>query len=226
MTPEEVLERSTQHDESVLGSFESQEIQADLETRHHRRTNFGPLRQPSTALGRIPEAFPMSAVGKLETSAAFRDQPSTRSRSLLRDPREMAAVTVRLAILVGVIWFLLIWTGVAVPTPSYQRYAVDFSGQSLLQGGPAVPSPLPAVIPRARLDLVIHLGLGNQPGPYDVVLAQDGMRYAFASSTAKLENHGPVLRVKLDLSRVPAGESRLGIRPAGQEGKYYKVVLE
>jgi len=226
MTPEEVFERISQHDESVLGSFESQKLQSDLGTCDHCRTNFGQLRQPSTALGKIPEAFPLSATGKLETSAAFRDQTSTRSRSLLRDPREMAAVTVRLAVLAGVIWFLLVWTGIAVPTERYQRYAVDFSGQPLLRGGPALPSALPAVIPRARLDLVIHLGLGNQPGPYDVVLAQDGMRYAFASSTAKLENHEPVLRVKLDLSQVPAGESRLGIRPAGQEGNYYKVVLE
>jgi hypothetical protein len=226
MTPEEVFERISQHDEGVLGSFESQGLQAHLGTCDHCRTNFGQSRQPSTSLGKIPEAFPMSATGKLEASAAFRDQPLTRSRSILRDPREMAAVTVRVAILVGIIWFLLIWTGVAVPTQRYQGYAVDFSGQPLLRGGSSLPSPLPAAIPRARLDLVIHLGLGNQPGLYDVVLVQDGMRYAFASSTTKLENYEPILRVKLDLSQVPAGESRLGIRPAGQEGKYYKVVLE
>jgi hypothetical protein len=226
MTRQEVSERITQHDEGVLGSFESQELQADLETCDHCRTNFGKLRQLSTALGKITEPSTLSATGKPDTSAAFRGQPSTRSRCIVSDPREMAAVTVRVALLVGIIGFFLIWTGVAVPTQRYQRYAVDFSGQTLLRGGPGLSSPLAAVIPRARLDLVIHLGLGNQPGPYDVVLVQDGMRYAFASSTTNFENNEPILRVKLDLSQVPAGESRLGIRPAGQEGKYYKVVLE
>jgi hypothetical protein len=226
MAREEVFERITQHDEGVLGSFESQELQADLETCDHCRSDFGQLRQLSTALGKIAEPSSLSATGKLEASAAFQDQPSTRSRSVLKDPREMAAVTVRVAILVGVIWFLLIWTGVAVPTQSYQRYAVDFGSQALLQGASSLPSSLPTVIPRARLDLAIHLDLQNQPGPYDVILVQDGMRYAFALGTTKLENHEPILRAKLDLSHVPAGESRIGIRPAGQEGKYYKVVLE
>jgi hypothetical protein len=49
-------------------------------------------------------------------------------------------------------------------------------------------------------DLVAHLGLGNQPGVYDVVLTRDGTKYSAASGTMELENRKPVHRVKLDLT--------------------------
>jgi hypothetical protein len=42
----------------------------------------------------------------------------------------------------------------------------------------------------------------------------------------RLENGERVLRVKLDLTQTPAGHYLLGIRPAGWEWKYYKVILQ
>jgi hypothetical protein len=226
MTHKEVLARITDHDEGVLASFEVREFQAHLESCDHCRTNFGQSRQLSTALGKISNPSPLATIGKLKLSTTFRDQPFARSRSMMKGPREIAAVTVRVAVLVGIIWFALMWTGVAVPTHKSQGYAVDFSRQPFLRGGASLPSSLPTIIPRARLDLAIHLGLRDQPGPYDVVLVQDGMRYASALGYTKLENHEPILRAKLDLGQVPAGESRLGIRPAGSEWRYYKVILK
>jgi hypothetical protein len=226
MTRKEVSERITDYYEGVFASFEARELQAHPATCDVCHTSFGQSRHPNATLGKIPEPSPLSARGKLELSAAVREEQSTRSRSMLRGPREIAAITVRVVILLGIIWFVIMWTGIAAPTQRYPEYAVDFSRQLQLRGGSSLPSPLPAVIPRARLDLVIHLGPGNQPGPYDVVLVQDGMRYASALGTTKPEDHEPILRVKLNLSQVPSGESRLGIRPAGQQGQYYKIVLK
>lgn len=226
MTRKEVLARITDHDEGVLASFEAQELQAHLESCDPCPTDFGQPRQLRTSLAKLSDPSPLPVIRKLRLSTASRDQLSTRSRSTRMGPREMAAVAVRAAILVGMIWFLVVWTGVAVPTQTYERCAVDFSRQPLLRGGSSLPSYLPTVIPCARLDLAIHLGLENQPGPYDVVLVQDGMRYALALGNMKLENYEPILRVKLDLRQVPAGESWLGIRPAGWEWRYYKVMLK
>lgn len=226
MTRKEVIGRMTDHSEGVLASFEARELQAHLATCDVCHTNFGQSRQLNTPLGKIPETSQLPAKVRLEPSAAFREEQSQSSKSLLRDPREMVAITVRVAILVGMIWFLVEWTGIAVPTPRYPEYAVDFSRQALLRGASSLSSPLPTVIPCARLDLAIHLDLQNQPGPYDVILVQDGMRYAFALGTTKLENHEPILRAKLDLSHVPAGESQMGIRPPGWEWRYYKVILK
>lgn len=96
----------------------------------------------------------------------------------------------------------------------------------MAQGGSRLPSYLYSVIPCVPLQLAIHLGQENQPGPFDVALVQDGMRYAYASGSVKLENHQPILRVKWDLSEVPGGESQFGVRPAGGEWIFYKVMLK
>lgn len=226
MAYEESVGPVTDYSENGSASFEGQEGQAHRVTIGSTHPYLGPSRQLAATLGTLPELCSLSAEGKPELSTEFPEQQS-RSPGFLRwSPQEIAGIIVRVTVLVGIIWFTLIWTGIAVPTQSYQRYAIDFSRQPLLRGGASHPSSVPATVPRARLDLAIHLGLRNQPGPYDVVLMQDGMRYAFASGTAKLENHEPILRVKLDLSHVPAGGSRLGIRPAGWGWKYYKVILK
>lgn len=176
-------------------------------------------RQRPTAPGRPfePTFFPASE--RLENPAGIQAHPSWSLRGV-------AEVSVRVAMLMAIIWFVLVWTGVAIPTQKYHEHTIDFSRQLVARGGSSLPSTLPSVIPCAPLDLVIYLGRGNQPGPFDVALVQDGMRYAFASGIAKLESHVPILRVKLDLSQAPLGESQMGIRPAGGEWKFYKIILQ
>jgi hypothetical protein len=89
-----------------------------------------------------------------------------------------------------------------------------------------LPSKVPAAaMPRGRLDLAADLGMGSQPGFYDVVLTRSGTTYSVASGTAKLENGKPVLRVKLDATQAPPGHFLLGIRSDGVDWKYYKVLL-
>jgi hypothetical protein len=221
-----VVGHITDHSEGVLASFEAEEPQAHLGTCDVCHTSFRQSLQVDTPLGKIPEISLMPAKGRLELSATIRQEQSQSSKHMPRNPREIAEITVRVSILAGIIWFVLVWTGVAVPTQKYHEYTIDFSRQLTVRGGSSLPSTLPSVIPCAPLQLAMHLGRGNRPGPFDVDLVQDGMRCAFASGIVKLENHEPILRVKLDLSQVPAGESQLGIRPAGGEWRYYKVMLK
>lgn len=226
MRHEEALGPSTDYRESVATSFKAQEGQAYPATSGSTHTYLGRPRQLTATPGGLPELSSLPAGGKPERSTEFREHQSRSPGFFLWSRREIAEVTVQVAILVAVIWFVLMWTGVAIPTQRYPEYAVDFNRQLKVRGGSNLPISLSSVIPCAPLQLVIHLGRGNQPGPFDVALVQDGMRYAFASGTAKLENHETILRVKLDLSHVPAGKSQLGIRPAGWEWKYYKVILK
>lgn len=181
-----------------------------------------PRQGPGTTLHLIP--FPTGE--KLESSAGVQQRESPRPGLALRSPREIAGASVRLAILAGIIWFVLVWTGIAVPTQKYQEHTIDFSSQTTVRGRSSLLATFSPVIPGAPLQLAVRLGRENEPGPFNVAFVQDGMRYAFASGIAKLENHELVLRVKLDLSEAPGGESQLGIRPAGGDWRYYRVILK
>lgn len=181
---------------------------------HHSES----LLMPATT-GTSSERVPFPAGEKPKSSKGIQAHHSW-------SPRKIVEVSVRVAMLAAIIWFFLEWVGVATPTQKYREYTIDFSSRFMAQGGPSLLNHLPPVIPYAPLDLAIRLGRGNQPGPFDVVLVQDGMRYALASGSANLENHELILRVKMDLSHVPGGESQLGIRRAGGEWRYYKVILQ
>ena len=226
MICKEAVERTTDHRQDVSLACEERGPLEHLSTRSKCRTNSGNLQQLSTPAEKIPETRPFSANVKADLLAKSREQQAGNSRFMSRRQREIAAAVVRVAALVGIAWFVMMWKGIGAPAQKYQEYAVDFSTQPLLRTQTRLPSAPRAFIPCDRLDLTILLGAEEQPGPYEVVLVQDGMRYAFASGSVKLENRQRMLRVRLDLSRVPPGESRLGIRPAGQEGKYHKVMLE
>jgi hypothetical protein len=182
--------------------------------------------QMATAAKEIPQPRTSSTNVKPMPLGKSREQESRRPRFMSGRQREIAAAVVRVAALIGIAWFVMAWKGIEAPAEKYQKHAVDFSTTPLLRTQTMLPSPPRAVIPRGRLDLAIQLGAEYQPGPHEVVLVQDGMRYAYAAGSVKFENRQRILRVKLDLSRVPPGVSRLGIRSSGQDGKYYKVMLE
>lgn len=224
MTRKEAV-RITDNEESVLASFEAPEGQARLATYKNRQTYSGHSHPLNTALGKTQEPSLFCAKGKAEHLTAFREQRSRRSRFMLTRQREVASAVVRIAILVAIVWSVKIWTQGTSPAQGYEEYRVDFSRQPSLQGESLPSTVPPATIPRGRLDLVANLGLGDQPGFYYVVLTRAGTTYSAASGTTKLENGKPVLRVKLDVTEAPAGYFLLGIRPAGWDWKYYKVLL-
>lgn len=226
MTCKEAVARTTDYYEGILSSSEVREIQAHLATCDKCRPHFEHALQMITAMGRIPEPSTLSPRAKEQIMAAFQEQQSRTLPFGLKRPWAIAAVVVTVVVLIAIIWIIAIRTQGPTPNQGYKEYAVDFSKELLLRGE-ANPNPgPPSVIPRARLNLGIQLGLGSQPGPYDVVLEQNGKTYAIATGSTKIEDHKPILRVKVDFSQVPSGEYRLGIRPAGWDWRYYGVVLK
>ena len=141
-------------------------------------------------------------------------------------PWAIGAAAAAVAILVAIIWIVRIHSKGPLPPQSYQAYAVDFSNQLLLRGESSVPPAPPAVIPRARLDLAIHLELGYQPGSYEVSVQRNGKVFASASGSVRIENHEPILHVKMDLSHLPAGQYKCYVRPVGWEWRYYRVIVK
>ena len=226
MTCKEAVGRITDYYEGVLSPSEAREIQSHLATCDNCRTYFENSRQLTAALGKLPDPAPLSAKAKQELLAAFREQRARKPRFALRRPWVIGAAAATVAILVVIIWIVRIHTRVTLPPQNYEAYAVDFSKQLLLRGESSAPPVPPAVIPRGRWDLAIHLELGYQPGPYDVSIQRKEKVFATASGTVRLENHEPILRVKMDLAHVPAGDYEFGVRPAGWEWRYYKVILK
>lgn len=225
MTRKEVVGVRDCH-EGVLASFGTEKVQerpamcnnCDTYSEHSQELTSGGVN--------IPEASPLSTDEKSEPSTASRDQQRRGSRARVARAQKIVGVALRAAILLAFIWFVKIWLHGAVPTLAYEEYAVDFSKQLLVEGEPHPSTIPPPAVPRGRLYLVLHLGLGDQSGLYNVVLTREGATYSAASGTAKLENGRPVLRVKLDLTQAPAGHYLLGIRPTGWEWRYYKVTLK
>jgi anti-sigma factor RsiW len=225
MTCKEAVGRITDYFEGVLSPSEAEEIQAHLATCDNCHNYFENSRQLTSALGKLPDPAPLSAKAKQELLTAFREQNARKPRFTLARPWAIGAAATTVAILVAIIWIVWIHTKGTLPPQIYQAYAVDFSNQLLLRGESSAPPVPPAVIPRARLDLAIQLELGYQPGPYDVSVRQNGKVFASASGIVRIENHEPILHVKMDLSHAPLGQYKFYVRHVGEEWRYYSVIL-
>ncbi len=226
MTCKEIVARITDYYEGVLSPAEAEEVKAHLATCDNCHTYFETSQQMIAVLGKLPDPAPLSAKAKQELLTAFRKQHARKPEFAITRPWAIAAAAVTVAILVAIIWIVSIHTKGTYPPQGYQAYAVNFSNQLLLRGESSAPPVPPAVIPRGRWNLAIQLELGYQPGPYDVSLQQNGKVFASASGTVRIESHGPILHVTMDLSDLPAGQYRFYVRRAGEEWRNYRVVLK
>jgi hypothetical protein len=226
VTCKEIVARITDYDEGVLSPAEAQEIQAHLATCDNCRAYFENSRQMTAALGKLPDPAPLSAKAKQELLTAFREQHARKPRFALTRQWAIGVVAAAAAILVAIIWIVWIHTKGPLPPQTYEAYAVNFSNQLLLRGESSAPAVPPAVIPRGRWNLAIQLEFGYQPGPYDVSVQRSGKVFASASGTVRIENHEPILHVTMDLSHLPAGQYKFYVRQAGEEWRYYRVILK
>lgn len=226
MTCKEAVARTTDYYEGILSSSEVEEIKEHLATCDKCRPYFEHALQMITAMGRLPEPSTLSAKAKQQLLVAFREQRSRTPVFALKRPWAIAVAAVSVAVLVAVIWIVRTYIGGPTPDHNYKEYAVDFSKELVLRGETTPPPSPPAVIPRARLNLAIRLGLGSEPGTYEVVLQQNGKTFIASTGSVQLEDHKPVLRLKIDFSQVPSGEYQLGIRSAGWDWRYHRVLLK
>lgn len=223
----ETFARATDYFEGALVPFEKQEIESHLATCEKCRGHFEHIRQMIAAMRSLPEPTTLSPKAKEEILEVFREQQSENLLFGLRAVRTLTvAAAVAIVVLAIVLWIVKTRREVPGKEQGYKELALDLSKRLVLRGsGNPEPGP-PLQVPRARLALVIHLPLGSQPGNYEVALQKDEKSLATATGSAQVSDQAMVLRVKLDLSQISAGEYLLGLRPANRDWRYYKVVLE
>jgi len=219
MTHKDIIARATEYFEGTLSASEIQEIETHLEDCKNCRAHFEHMREMIAALGKLPESSALSPEAKEKLTQAFREsQPQRKLR-----PALLALALAAVVILVAILWTIKMRTGGSTHDSGYAEFSLDLS-KSFVFRGETTPQPGPPFqLPRARLNFLIHL---PAPGNYEVVLQKEDKTYAAGGGSARLEDHSPILRVRLDLSQVPSGEYLLGIRPAGWDWKYYRAVLK
>ena len=92
------------------------------------------------------------------------------------------------------------------------------------EGQPQPPAPIN--IPNQRLDLLIELPLGSDPGRYEVQLLSEVDQPLLVAEGHAMEKDGTtVLHVSTDLRPFVPGRYRLGLRRPPSEWTYYPVQI-
>ncbi len=87
-------------------------------------------------------------------------------------------------------------------------------------------SNAPLELARRQLALAICLPVGRQPGDYEVQISHKaGNPLVSREGPARLQDHRTVLKVRVELTRLPSGLYLLAIRRRGFDWAYYPVLL-
>lgn len=81
--------------------------------------------------------------------------------------------------------------------------------------------------PAVATSLVIYLPMGSPPGNYELrITGAQNHPPLGAAGVARIEAGNTVLRVRLDLGKLPAGRYSLGIRQPPWDWRYYPLALQ
>lgn len=113
------------------------------------------------------------------------------------------------------------------PAGTGQTQVLDLRNWSGMRSDQAAPArgKKPLELRRAQAALVIYLPMGSPPGNYEVRITGAQNQPLGATGIAQIESGNTVLRVRLDLSKLPAGQYSLGIRQSPWDWHYYPVAL-
>ena len=111
-------------------------------------------------------------------------------------------------------------------TVSYQPKLADLRNLAPLRGVEGKP-PAPIELTRGYVDLTLYLPIGNEPGQYEVEIAEQlDQPLVTATGTASLMNGVAELEVKLNLTTLHPGLYYLAVRQPGQTWAPYTVLLK
>jgi hypothetical protein len=111
---------------------------------------------------------------------------------------------------------------------AYTPMVLDLRNQAITRGSGSRhgKTTIPSV-PRQRLELSIYLPVGSEEGEYQIrLLGENSAVLIETKGTARLENHRTVLRSQIDLTQLPAGIHRLGIRQEEWNWAYYPILVQ
>ena len=108
---------------------------------------------------------------------------------------------------------------------AYRAQTVDIPSMSRSAEGGSDRKPF--VIERGAVELIVRLPVGSRAGTYEFQLrgGQDKQPVVTASSEAAIRNGTTAFTVKLDLSKLPAGNYEMYVRRVPWDWNYYPVEI-
>lgn len=112
-------------------------------------------------------------------------------------------------------------------TPIVQTARLDLRPFSVLRGSERTTEPDPVVLPRGRVNAILLLPVGAEPGEYEVRLLDKSLTVrASAVGTAAIRNYMTTLEVTIDSTDFSPGGYQLGVRRTAGEWQLFPVQLQ
>ena len=150
-----------------------------------------------------------------------------------RRRRQLLAAAAVLVMAVGAGWFALRGTGArggpAAPSGEavQQSAELDLRPFALTRSEQRTDEPPALVLPRGRLNAVILLPVGAEPGGYEIqVLDSNLQSRTTTTGTAAIRDYVTTLEARLDLDALRPGEYKLALRRPQADWRLYPVVVK
>jgi hypothetical protein len=136
-----------------------------------------------------------------------------------------------LALVVAGVWW---WRGASSattpnagpPIVAAMHITVDLRPYAVSRSTDPSMTMSPLMLPASRLDLIILLPTGAEPGSYDVRLVDGSSRsLATASGSAEIRDFVTTLTATLDLRAVSPGSYRLDVRRRGEDWRSFPATV-
>jgi hypothetical protein len=150
-----------------------------------------------------------------------------------RRRRQMLAAAAMLVLVVGAAWFALRGTGTtdrpaaSSGEPVQQLARLDLRPFAVTRSEQRTDEPAAFVLPRSRLDAVIWLPVGAEPGAYELqILDANSQPRTTATGTAAIRDYVMTLEARLELDTLTPGEYKLALRRPQADWRLYPVVIK
>ena len=88
------------------------------------------------------------------------------------------------------------------------------------------PAPQPLRLPGSRVQAVIYLPVGVEPGPYELRILDSELKTRVnTTGVAKLENFQTTIQTTMDLQALPPGKYTLAMRRTGDDWRQYPLLI-
>jgi hypothetical protein len=165
----------------------------------------------------------------VELRAIQQADADTNAASIKRRRQLFAAAAV-LVLAVGAAWFALRGNGDATTPLSgefVQQARLDLRPFSVTRSDQRADEPAALVLPRGRLNAVILLPVGGEPGAYEIeILDSNSKSRTTAVGTAAIRDYVTTLEATLELDALSPGEYKLALRRPQADWRMYPVVVK
>lgn len=155
------------------------------------------------------------------------------SAAATRRRRQLLGAAAVLAIAVGAAWFVLRGTGARDGPAASSGEAVQQSAQldlrpfAVTRSEQRTDEPPALVLPRERLNVIILLPVGAEPGGYEIQILDSNLQSRTTTTgTAAIRDYVTTLEATLDLDGLSPADYKLALRRPEADWRMYPVVVK